>query len=176
MAVLGFPALLDASYSLRVAWEPYPKISLWGDQFWRCRNLPLNHTLHSPFTKGKLLEKSSCFFSVEHEEVSSSKGIYVLLSFLWQPTVEFQIFHAGDWETCHDTMIALPCLGESLIHKLLEAHPRIHSITLLADLSDEKSHRDKSRRKPRERVVNCRWLGSDKTLPCDHHKQPHGSG
>jgi hypothetical protein len=36
-------------------------------------------------------------------------------------------------------MIALPCLDESLIRKLLEAHPRIHSVTLLADMLDEKS-------------------------------------
>jgi hypothetical protein len=35
-----------------------------------------------PFTSGKLLEKSSHFFGVEHDEGSSSKGIYVLLSFL----------------------------------------------------------------------------------------------
>jgi hypothetical protein len=35
-------------------------------------------------------------------------------------------------------MIALPSIGESLIHKLLEAHSQISLITLLADLSDEK--------------------------------------
>jgi hypothetical protein len=38
-------------------------------------------------------------------------------------------------------MIALPCLGKSLIRKLLEAHPLISSVTLLADLSDEKSQK-----------------------------------
>jgi hypothetical protein len=56
-------------------------------------------------------------------------------------------------EICQETMIALPCLGESLIRKLLEAHPRISSATLLADLSDEKTqkfHQDKSQRKPQE--------------------------
>jgi hypothetical protein len=97
-----------------------------------------------PFASGKLLKKSSCFFSIEHEEGSSSKGIYVLLSFLWEPTVEslgeFSIFNVGGWEICHKTMIALPCLDESLICKLLEAHPQISSVTLLSDLSDEKSH------------------------------------
>jgi hypothetical protein len=35
-----------------------------------------------PFTTRKLLEKSSCFFGIENQEGSSSKGIYVLLSFL----------------------------------------------------------------------------------------------
>jgi hypothetical protein len=34
-----------------------------------------------PFARGKLLEKSSRFFGVEHEGSPSSKGIYVLLSF-----------------------------------------------------------------------------------------------
>jgi hypothetical protein len=55
--------------------------------------------------------------------------------------------HVAGWEICHETMIALPCLGESLVRKLLEAHPWTHSVTLLADLSDEKSQkscRDKS--------------------------------
>jgi hypothetical protein len=96
-----------------------------------------------PFASRKLLEKSSCFFGIEHEEGSSSKGIYVLLSFLWLPVVEslgeFPIFHAVGWEIYHETVIALPWLGENLIHKLLEAHPRISSVTLLADLSDENS-------------------------------------
>jgi hypothetical protein len=110
-----------------------------------------------PFASGKLLKKSSCFFGVEHEEGSSSKGIYALLIFLRQPIVEslgeFLIFHAGGWEICHGTMIALPCIGESLIHKLFEAHPRIPLVTLLADLSDEKSQKScryKSRCKPQE--------------------------
>jgi hypothetical protein len=80
-----------------------------------------------PFARRKLLEKSSCFFGIEHEEGSSSMGIYVLLSFLRQHIVEslceFPIFHADGWEFYHGTMIVLPCLGESLIHKLLEAHP-----------------------------------------------------
>jgi hypothetical protein len=53
-----------------------------------------------PFTSGKLLEKSSHFFGIEHEKGSSSKGIYVLLSFLRLPIVEsqgeFLIFHADD--------------------------------------------------------------------------------
>jgi hypothetical protein len=96
-----------------------------------------------PFASEKLLKKSSRFFSVEHEEGSSNKGIYVLLSFLRQPIVEslgeFPIFHVGGLKICHGTMIALPCLGESLICKLLEAHPHISSITILADLSDVKS-------------------------------------
>jgi hypothetical protein len=52
---------------------------------------------------------------------------------------EFPIFHAGSREICHETMIAFPCLGESLICKLIEVHPRISSVALLADLSDEKS-------------------------------------
>jgi hypothetical protein len=136
-----------------------------------------------PFASEKLLEEISRFFSIEHEEGSSSKGIYILLSFLWQPTVEslggFPIFHVGSWEIYHETMIALPCLGESLIRKLIQAHPQISSVALLADLSDErsqKSYQDKSRRKPHKQVVNYQWLGSDKTLPCDHHKQPYGSG
>jgi hypothetical protein len=84
----------------------------------------------------------------------------VLLSLLRQPTVEslveFPIFHAGGWEICHETKIALPCLGESLIRKLLEAHPHISSVTLLADLLDEKSQKsclDKCQRKPQEQVV-----------------------
>jgi hypothetical protein len=34
-----------------------------------------------PFARGKLLENSSCLFGIEHEEGSSSKGIYVFLSF-----------------------------------------------------------------------------------------------
>jgi hypothetical protein len=50
-----------------------------------------------PFASGKLLEESSRFFGVEPEEGSSSKGIYV-------------IFHAGGWEICHETMIALPSI------------------------------------------------------------------
>jgi hypothetical protein len=44
-------------------------------------------------------------------------------------------------------------LGESLVHKLLEAHPLISSVSLLADLSDERSqktYRDKSRCKSQE--------------------------
>jgi hypothetical protein len=56
-------------------------------------------------------------------------------------------------------MIVLPCLSESLIRKLIEAHPRISLVALLADMSNErsqKSHRDKFQRKPLERVVNCR--------------------
>jgi hypothetical protein len=182
MALLGFFVPLDASHSLQVGWEPYHKTSLWGDQFRPCGNFPLNHTPHSPFSSKKLLEKSSRFFGVEHEEGSSSKGIYVLLSFLWQPPVEslveFPILHAGGWEICHESLIALPCLGVSLIHKLLVAHPWIHLVTLLANLSEEesqKSYRDKSRCEPREQVVNCRWLGFNKTFPYDLHKQPHGS-
>jgi hypothetical protein len=82
-----------------------------------------------PFTTRKILKKSLHLFSIEHEEGSSSKGIDVLLSFLWQPTVEsvgeFLVFHAGGWEICHETMIALSCLGESLVQKILEAHPRM---------------------------------------------------
>jgi hypothetical protein len=35
-----------------------------------------------PFASGKLLKKSSRFFGVEREKGSSSKDIYVLLSFL----------------------------------------------------------------------------------------------
>jgi hypothetical protein len=35
-----------------------------------------------PFASEKLLEESSCFFDLEPKEGSSSKGIYVLLSFL----------------------------------------------------------------------------------------------
>jgi hypothetical protein len=35
-----------------------------------------------PFASGKLLEESSYFFSIEHEEGSSGMGINVLLSFL----------------------------------------------------------------------------------------------
>jgi hypothetical protein len=107
-----------------------------------------------PFASGKLLKGSSCFFSVELEEDSSSKGINMLLSFLRQPIVEslgeFPIFHADDWEICHETMIALPCLSESLVCKLIEVHPQISLAALLADLSDEKSQKsyhDKSRRK-----------------------------
>jgi hypothetical protein len=96
-----------------------------------------------PFTCGKLLENSSHLFSIEQEEGSSSKGTYVLLSFLRQPIVEslgeFPIFHANGWEIWHGNMIAIPCLSESLICKLLEAHPRISSVTPFADLSDEKS-------------------------------------
>jgi hypothetical protein len=95
-----------------------------------------------PFASGKLLEKSSRFFGIEHEEGSSSKGIYVLLSFLRQPIVEslgeFPIFHAGGRQICHGTVRTLPCLGESLIRKLLEAHPWFSSVTLLADLLDQK--------------------------------------
>jgi hypothetical protein len=105
----------------------------------------------------------------------STKGIYVLVSFLWEPTVEslgeFPIFHDNGWEICHEIVIELPWFSESLICKLLEAHPQISSVTLLADLLDEKSqksHRDKSQRKPREWVVNYRWHGCDKTLPYDH--------
>jgi hypothetical protein len=48
-------------------------------------------------------------------------------------------------------MIALPCVSESLVHKLLEAHPHISSVAFLADLSDERSQkfcRDKSLCKP----------------------------
>jgi hypothetical protein len=70
-----------------------------------------------------------------------------------QSLVEFPIFHANGWEIYHETMITLPCLGKSLIRKLLEAHPQIQLVTLLADLSDEKSQkscRDKSQRKPWE--------------------------
>jgi hypothetical protein len=60
----------------------------------------------------KILRKTGCY-----KEGSSSKGIYVLLSFLLSPTleslIEFPIFDAGDWEICHETMIPLPCLDES---------------------------------------------------------------
>jgi hypothetical protein len=38
-------------------------------------------------------------------------------------------------------MITLPCLGESLVHKLIEVHPWISLVALLADLSDEKSQK-----------------------------------
>jgi hypothetical protein len=110
-----------------------------------------------PFASEKLLEKNSRFFNIEHEEGSSSKGIYALHSLLRQPIVEslgeFPIFHAGGCEIYHGTIIALPCLGESLVRKLSEAQPRVSLVTLLADLSDEKSQkscRDKSRRKPQE--------------------------
>jgi hypothetical protein len=62
-----------------------------------------------------------------------------------QPTVEslgeFPIFLVGDREIRHETLIALPCLGESLICRLLEAHPRISSVALLADLSVERSQK-----------------------------------
>jgi hypothetical protein len=72
-----------------------------------------------PLTSGKLLKKSLRFFNVENEEGFSSMGIYVLLSFLRQSIVEslveFPIFHAGGWEIYHETMIALPGLGESLV-------------------------------------------------------------
>jgi hypothetical protein len=113
--------------------------------------------LNLPFASRKLLERGSCFFGVEHEEGSSSKGIYVLLSFLRKPIVEslgeLPIFHAGSWEICHETMIALPSLGKSLIRRLLESHPQISLVTLLANLSYEKSqksYRDKSQRKLQE--------------------------
>jgi hypothetical protein len=96
-----------------------------------------------PFTSAKLLKKSSHFFSIKHEEGSSSKVIYVLLSFLSQPIVEslgeFPIFHVGVWEIGHEITIVLPCLGESLVRRLIEVHPRISSIALLVDLSDERS-------------------------------------
>jgi hypothetical protein len=98
-----------------------------------------------PFTSGKLLKKISCFFDIEHEEGSSSKGIYILLSFLRQPIVEslgeFPIFHTGGWEICHGTMVPLPCLGESFFRKRLEAHPQISSVILLDILLDEKSQK-----------------------------------
>jgi hypothetical protein len=71
---------------------------------------------------------------------------------------EFPIFHAGSWEICREMMIALPCLGESLVCKLTEVHPQISLVALLVDLSDEKSQKsygDKSQCKPRERVVSC---------------------
>jgi hypothetical protein len=75
----------------------------------------------------------------------------VLVSFLSQPIVEslgkFLIIHASGWEIYHGTMIALPCLGESLIREPLEVHPWISSDALLVDLSDErsqKSYLDKS--------------------------------
>jgi hypothetical protein len=35
----------------------------------------------------------------------------------------------------------LPCLSKSLIRKLLEVHPRISSVALLADFSDERSQK-----------------------------------
>jgi hypothetical protein len=68
--------------------------------------------------------------------------------------LEFPIFHAGGWEIYHETMVALPCLGESLVRKLLEAHPRISSVTLLANLSDEKSHQMRNPRSPIEINLN----------------------
>jgi hypothetical protein len=90
-----------------------------------------------PFASRKPLKESSCFFSVELEEGSSSKGIYVLLSFLLQPTVEslgeFPISHAGSWEIYHETMIALRCLSEIIVRKLIEVHPQISSVALLAN-------------------------------------------
>jgi hypothetical protein len=70
-------------------------------------------------------------------------------------------------------MIVLPCLGESLVRKLLEAHPWISVVVLLMNLSDESSQKfcqEESRCKPPEGVMDSRWLGSDKILPCDHHK------
>jgi hypothetical protein len=55
-------------------------------------------------------------------------------------------------------MIALPCLDESLVCKLLEAHPQISLVVVLADLSDERSDKtlnDIKSGEPWERVVNC---------------------
>jgi hypothetical protein len=53
-----------------------------GIKFDGARIFLLTMLLTLPFASGKLLEKSSRFFGVEHKEGSSSKGIYVLLSFL----------------------------------------------------------------------------------------------
>jgi hypothetical protein len=83
--------------------------------------------------------------SPESEESSSSKVIYVFLGFLRQPIIEplgkIPIFHSGNWEVCHEEVIALPCFGNGFTRKLLETHPQISVVALLTNLSDESSQK-----------------------------------
>jgi hypothetical protein len=69
----------------------------------------------------------------------------VYLGFLRQPIIEplgkISIFHSDNWEVCHEEVIALPCFNNGFTRKLLEAHPRISVVTLLANLSDESSQK-----------------------------------
>jgi hypothetical protein len=74
--------MLDASHLLRVGCERYPELPCEGINFVGAGIFHQTMLLTLPFASGKLLERSSRFFDVEHEEASSSKGIYVLLSFL----------------------------------------------------------------------------------------------
>jgi hypothetical protein len=65
---------LGESYTLK---HPYEGINFDGVRIFLSTML-----LNLPFASGKLLEESSRFLSVEHEEGSFRKGINVLLNFL----------------------------------------------------------------------------------------------
>jgi hypothetical protein len=98
----------------------------------------------------------------------------MFLAFLRQPIIEplgkIPIFDSGNWEVCHEEVIALLCFGNGFTCKFLEAHPRISVIALLVNLSDESSQmfcREESQCKPPEGVVDCRWLRSEQNLPCE---------
>jgi hypothetical protein len=100
----------------------------------------------------------------------------VFLGFLRQPIIEplgkIPIFHSGNWEVCHEEVIALPCFDNGFTCKLLEAHPWISAVALLMNMSDESSQefcREESRCKPPKGVVDCWWLASEQNLPCEDH-------
>jgi hypothetical protein len=69
----------------------------------------------------------------------------VFLGFLRLPIIEplgkIPIFHSGNWDIYHKEVIVLPCFGNGFTHKLLEAHPKILVVALLANLSDESSRK-----------------------------------
>jgi hypothetical protein len=58
-----------------------------------------------------------------------------------RPLGKIPIFHYGNWEVCHKEVLALPCFGNGFTCKLLEAHPQISAVALLANLSDESSQK-----------------------------------
>jgi hypothetical protein len=60
---------------------------------------------------------------------------------LIEPMGKIPIFHSDNLEVCHKEVIALPCFGNGFTHKLLEAHPRVSTIALLVNLSDESSQK-----------------------------------
>jgi hypothetical protein len=97
----------------------------------------------------------------------------VFLGFLRQPIIEplgkISIFHSGNWEVCHEEVIAIPCFGNGFTCKVLEAHPWISVVVLLANLLDESSQklcREESHYKPLKGVVDFQWLRSEQNLPC----------
>jgi hypothetical protein len=88
----------------------------------------------------------TCILFAQNFILEKKVGVtYMFLGFLRQPIIEplgkIPIFHFGNWEVCHEEVIALPCFGNGFTHKLIEAHPRISAVALLVNLSDESSQK-----------------------------------